>query len=119
MEFKIFRCEFMDGGLYTIQHIIAESEEKARQICRDRYHIRKNAKNFEVCEIKYREAIRYSKTKNELVSSQDYRPGLGTWDTSHWSDVTHHYCSHCGKQVDYHPEFCPGCGSYFTKYEER
>lgn len=116
MELKIFRCSYDDN----VYHVIAPNEDKARIICRERYGIRKNAAGFYVEEVPYVEATCFSKKQNELVHSTDYRPGLGHWDSSHYSDVLHYYCGKCGKDLrGNRPEFCPCCSSYFTKYEKR
>lgn len=114
---KVFMCSIYEDGwssMYLKQRdiVLAHSEEEARLTICARWQIRKNKKGLEITEIPFVVAKRIAKTQTELIPSTDYRPGLGTWDTSHYGKVTRYYCSHCNKEIETLSTFCKSCGSY-------
>ena len=116
MTIKIFKCE----DKWHTYNVFAPDADAAREICRDRYGIRKNAAGFHVREVPYKTAVRYSKKKRELVHSTVYRYPMGECDDSHYSDVEHYYCGNCHTDLLVaKQDFCPECNAYFIKYEKR
>lgn len=114
---KVYKCSIYDEGWMTSslvkrEIILARSEEEARAtVCRQ-WQIRKNKKGLEIEEIPFVVAKKIAKNKTELIHSTDYRPGLGHWDTSHYGDVTRHFCEKCEKEINLYDDFCKSCGAY-------
>lgn len=117
---KLFRCEIEVQGWGTVYsedrvHILAEDEESARQIYCLQNGFRKNKKGMKIREIPLEHSEVFSETRTELIHSTDYRPGLGTFDDSHYGKVTRHYCSKCKKEVFASNTFCSCCGANLIK----
>lgn len=117
---KLFGCEIEIQGWGTVYsedrtHILAENAESARAIYCQQNGFRKNKKGMKIREIPFEHSEVFSETRTELIRSTDYRPGLGTFDDSHYGDVTRHYCSKCKKEVSAHDTFCNRCGANLIK----
>ena len=115
---KIFKVSLYESGWmqnYLKQRtvVIAMDENEARTIVCKQWEICRNAKGLTIEEVPYVNAKRVYKTKTELIRSTDYRPGLGTWDDSHYGDVTRCYCSACNSEVS-KEAFCNSCAAYLT-----
>ena len=115
---KVYMCSIYADGWGTVSLekrdiVLAHDEDEARATICYRWQIRKNKKGLTIEEIPFVQAKRIAKTQEELIPSTDYRPGLGTWDSSHYGKVTRYYCSHCNKEVKTFRTFCEHCGSYF------
>lgn len=117
---KQFRCRIVSEGWMTVcteqqDFVFAVDEKHAREIICSRWHIRRNAKGLRIEEIPFVTAERIALTKTELISETSYRCGLGTWDSSHYGEVTRHYCSKCKKEINEIDQLCNNCGAYFIK----
>ena len=114
---KVFLCSIYEEGwgITTLEKrdvVLAHNEEEARATICYRWQIRKNKKGLKIEEIPFVKAKRISKTQEKLIHSADYRPGLGTWDSSHYGKVTRYYCSECKEEIKTFANFCKHCGAY-------
>jgi hypothetical protein len=114
---KIFKVSLYEKGwdrdyLQKRTVVLAMDEADARSIVCKQWEIRKNAKGLTIEAVPYVKAKRVSKTQTELIHSTDYRPGLGTWDSSHYGNVTRCFCSACKSEVSTKDTFCMNCAAY-------
>lgn len=116
---KIFKVSLYENGWMTSYLrqrtvVLAMDENEARTMVCKQWGIRRNAKGLTIEEVPYIKAKRTKTTKTELIRSTDYRPGLGTWDDSHYGDVTRCYCSACKSEVSTTDTFCMSCAAYLS-----
>ncbi len=93
----------------NVDYIWAHSAEEAVMEYRKAHGYRKNKKGLTVQEVEYRRVKRSTKTKTEAVTHSS--PLLGGYDYQTWEDVTHYYCSNCGKEVRKDNRYCEYCDS--------
>lgn len=113
--FYIFHGHYDNPKDYDVRKVvvIACNAEDARRIIASKLGLRRNASGLSVNRIPYKEAKRVYKSQEELIPETSYRPGLGSWDSSHYGTVTRCHCSHCNKEIKVTSDFCVECGSYF------
>lgn len=116
---KQFKCILVTEGWMTDfidkkEYIFAIDESHAREIICKRWQVRKNKKGLRIEEVSFVTAEKIARTQTELVHETTYAYWLGNYDSSHYAEVTRHYCSKCGKEVQEANPLCPHCGAYFT-----
>ena len=114
---KFFMCALYETGwctdyLQKSECIFANDIDDARAKMAKAWGIRKNAKGYRVEEIPYIPTFRYSKTKQELESENNWNSFLQMNETTtYWTRKKRYYCGHCNKEISKDAKWCDHCGA--------